>query len=266
MKKSLTITLASLMFLYADFTHSQGANSELGVMAMNVTDFSSEKPQGPLLKSAPDFANWTVIFEYPESATKEPGSEKISAFPRMEARPRKIVVNKTGATMRIETIEVSGRVKEKWYLGDTQYTLLDGQKLWLESKESSESNDPNYEKQPSTGFSDFEWVSENTYFGRMSFDGRSCHIFVLGGASVLDGGGPNVDAKKIQAILAAQPIVALVDAKSRLPYVLRNRGEVHTFDFGSPPTVKLSIPVDLENMIKKGIEVQKRLMAPIPRP
>jgi hypothetical protein len=86
MKKSLTITLASSMFLYADFTHSQGANSESGVMAMNVTDFSSEKPQGPLLKSAPDFANWTVIFEYPESATKEPGSEKISTFPRMEGR------------------------------------------------------------------------------------------------------------------------------------------------------------------------------------
>ena len=266
MKKSLLITLATAVSLCASPARSQGANSDSGGMTISVADFSREKPGGPLLKSAPDYANWTVVFAYPEDAAKKPGSDKMVISPQMAARPRKMVVDKTGATMRVETIDVSGRITDKWYLGDTQYTLLPGQKLWVESIGTPEANDPNYEKQPATGFSDFEWVSGKTYLGRMSFGGRSCLVFVPGGASVLDAAGPNVDAKKIQAMLAAQPMVALVDEESRLPYVFRNRGEVHTFVFGPPPTAKLSIPVELDEMIKKGLEAQARLLAPIPRP
>jgi hypothetical protein len=266
MSKSLLITLATVVFLYASPARSQGGESDSGGIASSATDFSLEKPKGPLLKSAPDYASWTVFFTYPEDAAKKPGNDKAALTPQMAARPRKMVVDKTGATMRVETTDVSGRIKSKWYLGDTQYILRPGQKLWIESKGSPESNDPNYEKQPATGFSDFEWVCETTYLGKMSFGGRTCLVFVPGGASVLDAAGPNVDAKKIQTTLAAQPILALVDAESRLPYVFRNRGEVHTFVFGPPPPAKLSIPVELSEMIKRGIEAQARLLAPIPRP
>ncbi|MEI6491028.1 MAG: hypothetical protein WCO94_00650 [Verrucomicrobiota bacterium] len=266
MKKSLLITFATAVLLSASTARSQGVNSDSGGMTISGTDFSREKPKSPLFKSAPDFANWTVVFSYPEDAAKKPGGDKIPLSRQMAARPRKMVVDKTGTTMRVETVDVAGRIKDKWYLGDSQYTLFPGQKLWMESKNSPESNDPNFEKQPATGFSDFEWVSDTTYLGRMSIGGRSCLVFVPGGASVLDAAGPNVDAKNIQAMLAAQPIMALVDAESRLPYVFRNRGEVHTFVFGPPPAAKLSIPVDLAEMIRRGMEAQARLLAPIPRP
>jgi len=266
MKKSLFITLATAVFLSPPTARSQNVTSESGGTAIGGADWSREKPSGPLLKSAPDDANWTVIFAYPEDAAKKPSSDKIALSPQMAARPRKMVVDKTGATMRVQTIEVSGRIKDKWYLGDTQYTLLPGQKLWMESKASSGEFDPSYEQQSATGFSDFEWVSDNSYLGRMSFSGRSCLVFVPGGISLLDAAGPNVDAKKIQAMLAAQPIIALVDSDSRLPYIFRNRGEVQTFVFGPSPSVKLSVPVELAEMIKRGMEAQARLLAPIPRP
>jgi hypothetical protein len=264
--RNFFVILATAALLCAGPAHSQGVASNSAGTAISVTDFSHEKLDGSLLKPVPDYANWTVAFAYPEDTAKKPGGDKTVITPQMAARPRKMVVDKTGATMRVETTDAAGRIKEKWYLGDTQYTLLPGQKLWLESKASSGENDPNYERQPATGFSDFEWVSDNSYLGTMSFGGRSCLVFVPGGTALLDAAGPNVDAKNIQAMLAAQPIIALVDAESRLPYVFRNRGEVHTFIFGPSPTEKLSIPVELDQMIKRGIEAQARLLAPIPRP
>jgi len=266
MNNRIPITLAVAALLCTGPAGSQGVNGDSGGVAISAANLSREKPVGPLLKPAPDSASWTVAFAYPEDANNKQGSDGTLLHPEMDARPRKMVVDKTGTTMRIETIEVSGRIKTKWYLGDTQYSLPPGQKLWIESKASSGEFDPSYEQQSAAGFSDFEWVSEDTYLARMFFGGRSCLVFVPGGASVLDAAGPNVDAKKIQAILAAQPTIALVDAETRLPYLFRNRGEVQTFVFGPPPSAKLSLPVELDQMIKRGMEAQTRLLAPIPRP
>jgi len=266
MKMSPLFSLSAALVLGACPALAQGVTSGSTGMTTGAVGSNREIPKGPLLEQAPDSARWTVNIEYPEDSAKKSADGKPALAPQTASLPRKLSVEKTGTTMRITTTDLAGRVTDKWYLGDTQYTLFPGQKLWLESKGSPATNDPNFEQQPATGFSDFEWVSHSNYVGTISFGGRSCLAFVPGGAAAIGPTENGLDAKRIQEALAVQPLVALVDAESRLPYVLRNRGVVHTFTFASPPSAKLSIPAELVEMIKKGIEAQARSMVPIPRP
>ena len=219
-----------------------------------------EPPQGQLLVNAPDFSRWVVDYTYPEDRDRNAAA---SMAPAVKARPRRTILIKTREILSSEIIDVGGRTTRRWYSGSTQYSKRDGEALWGRSGPSGpgSATDFFYVPMPANGFPDFDLVSAENYAGVAQYGGVAALVFLHGGSNKIN----LADVKEI-AQLASQPVVAYIDAKSRLPLGLKIGGEQRKYTFLTPPSAMQVLPPDLAAEIKKGEDGRARLNQPAPRP
>lgn len=230
-------------------------------LAQNVPADSTQKrpeiPEGVLFKGAPDFSKWTVTFS--DAVKKEFGGK-----PRSGLEPEKLITTKTRNLVREELVDINGCRTETWHAGAIQYRKPHGETIWYEPLPPNESQggSSDYSPIPAKGFREWEWVGDSSYVGRVPFDEVDCLAFVPGAGKPVD----EEDPKKAAEQLAKTPIVAYVNAETRLPFALRSGDVIRRFTFESPPAEMQVLPPDLLDQIKKGKEAKERLFQPAARP
>ncbi len=216
-----------------------------------------EMPAGALLKAAPEFSKWTVTFDYPSRQGTNPP-------PLTGDETHQVSVTKTGKIVSEDVVDGRGCHLETWYFGDQQYRKPHGKNVWYLSVPARHDSpvDPDYTPLPANGFRDWEWVGKDSFVGTMALDDGKWLVFVPGGAKTMDLTNP----ARIRERLAALPVVAYVNAETRLPHLLRAGGVTQRFLFGAPPAGIQTPPPDLVEQIKKGEEARSRLLQHAPRP
>lgn len=220
-------------------------------------DVVADLPVGPLLKSAPDFSQWTVKYEYPKATDPKDQAQN-------GAETIQVSIVKTGNIVSEEIVDRRGGHESIWHVGGTQYRKPAGQGDWFESVASVGGNIGNsdFSPLPANGYRGWDWIGPDSYAGTIALDTGACFVFVPGGAQKLkaSGGAPTKDQ------IAAQPLIAFVNVETRLPVALRVGGITQRFVFAAPPTAIQQFPSDLADAIKKGEEARRRLFQPAPRP
>ena len=234
----------------------------IGLMTCLVTSASSQQPStnlrpepppGTLLKAAPTYSQWTIAFSYPQDRARQ---AKDTPLPPLEPNlVRKVVTTKTGNMIHEETLSVSGALFDKWQVDSLFYIKPPGQSYWGECDDryvkNNRTSDTNLAFLPEKGFRDLDWVSGETYVGVVKQNDTVFLLFVPATAGTLDFSNP----VKIQA----QPIVAYVDAETRLPALFKKGGVIQNYIFSAPPANIQSLPADLAKQIKDGSERRAKL-------
>jgi hypothetical protein len=232
-------------------------------------DDAPQAPAGPLLRSAPDFSEWTVTCHYTDEQSPKAGEAPTpipASMGGLLKRTRTETITKTGDIMRVVTVDIAGNSSEKWYDKGAQYTKPPGSTEWFSASNNEPADTKNaYFTQPlpASGFRDMEWINDQSYAGVIQLGEYQCLVFTPGGLHADD----TKDAAKQRTALAAKSKVAYIDANSRLPIALRLPGEVRQFQFSDPPpSVALALPADLAAELQKSEAAVAKLLAPAGRP
>jgi hypothetical protein len=245
------------------------SSGEVGTQSEDVVQY----PAGPLLRAAPEYSQWTITYTYSQDRpAKAAGSSGAAPTPLPESmkglllRPRTVVTTKTGAIMRIVSVNLAGTSVEKWIAHDAQYTKPAGSAVWFAASNSERPDDRNAflsAPLPASGFQDLEWINDRNYAGTVQVGNAQCLVFAPGGLDQEDFKDPG----KQKAKLAGKPKVAYIDAITRLPVAMRLPGELRQFQFSDPPpSVMLALPPDLLAQIQKYQAGVARLLEPAGRP
>ena len=239
-----------------------GALVVCGVITANGQDSSAssahlEIPVGPLLKPAPDFSKWTVSYSYPKAGS--PGAAALDGDQTCQ-----VTTTRTGEIISEDIVDGKGHHTELWHVGALQYRKPAGKADWFQSSPANGTNYGNsdYSPLPSNGYRDWEWVGKDSYVGTLVLENGKWFEFVPGSTKKLDQANPG----RMKEQLAAQPLVAYVNAETRFPDTLRTGEVTQRFLFASPPTGMQALPPDLVEQIKKGEEARRRLYQPARRP
>jgi len=238
----------------------------VAALATSPSALAQNKPlEGAPLNAAPEFAQWTITFSYPDQRAPKTPNSPPAIPPASDGRPKEIVTTKTKTIVHEETTEGRGTKSEKWYVGATQYRKDPGATIWFANEPSTLVNvqkDFHYTPLPPSGFRGLEWLTPETYAGVISYQGRNCLVFLPGGAAAIKLGGPGAP----YPALAELPNVAFIDANTRLPLEVRNGGIIQFYQFAREAPSMQALPPDLADQIKKGEEGRKKLDARPPRP
>jgi len=255
--KRLKIILVAVLSLSAGNGYSQQNESDVSTF---------EIPSQPLVRSAPASSQWTITFAYQDDAKKsavDKPSEPPKPVPEnMAVRPRTITTTKTGEIIHEVTLTVGGDKLENWQVHGDYYIKYPGKSFWS-AYEKPDPTQPSIGTRvvmglPDSGFRGLEWISKDTYAGKIKSGVGECFIFVPGGRAMV-----NVAEPAGQKALESLPTIAYIDAETRLPMLVRAGDETRTFKFTSPPTSNQTLPADLADEIKKGDEIRaKRNAAP----
>ncbi|HEY8994294.1 MAG TPA: hypothetical protein VIM71_06525 [Lacunisphaera sp.] len=247
--KRLSPFLLILIYLHA--ANVQAQDSRAGQAP------AFEIPAGPLLHAAPDFAQWTTQYSYPDD-TKKDGTDAAAAknvpLPgNLANRPRTLVTTKTRDVIHMETTTVGGAVTDAWQIKGDCWVKYPGKALWTGYTASNPTEIVGKLRAtlllPASGFRDLTWLDKDAYAGRTKSEWGDCYVFLPGGHAA------NADISK--GILDAAPIIAYVDAQTRLPVMVRNPDGMRVFKFVQPPpTSVLQIPDVLVGEIKETNAVQ----------
>jgi hypothetical protein len=227
------------------------------------TDSGSDSgvPEGPLLQAAPDFSQWIVTYSYPEDhAPKDTGASGSPASPAAKdtvTRFRTIATTKTKDIIHETITDTQQHQRENWFVGSTQYRKDANSVVWFVNIAEVHA-DFSYTPMPANGFRDLDWISAETYSGKASRGGTNCLMF-------------KTNRKLASVDLAIPrgkelPLVAYIDAKTRLPVELDIDKETRTYSFSSPPQEAQSLPADLLKQIKDGQAGRAFLAQPAARP
>ncbi|MBA3960364.1 MAG: hypothetical protein H0X40_00480 [Chthoniobacterales bacterium] len=226
-------------------------------------------PTEPLMNSAPDFAKWTVTISYEEERQATAPGLKATPTPTPPdyalARPRKVTTTKTGHEVLEEIIDLKGRVSERWFHGATQFTKASGSNTWEQKDPSGvpgATPDPDYAPPPDKGFRDVGWVAPANYAGTIKYGNSTCLVFIPGGERAIDLTKP----EQIKTMWQTFPMIACVEARSRLPVAVRYLGKIRTFTWDQPPAGPLVLPAGLSAQIKKQNDDTAKLLKQAARP
>ena len=227
------------MTSFITFRKMVGCFALLALAANAIAQQATEKPQlqipsGELLASAPVFSRWVVTFSYPQDRAKEGSLPALG-----KTLPRTVMTTRTRDLTHEETCDVSGTKSDKWQVGNTFYLKPPGQNYWGEYDQTWHHNNLPTSTAllpvPLKGFQDLEWITRDTYAGSIKQGGVEHFVFVPINAVGLDVGKP--------AALSAQPVVAYVDASTRLPVRFKNGDVIRTYNFASEPPPMLSLRI-----------------------
>jgi len=216
----------------------------------------NEIPDGPLLRPAPEFSQWTITLSYPDERGKK--ADDKPPIPGLENRVHQIVTTKTKNIVHEETIDGKGVKSEKWYVGSTQYRKDPGATVWYENSAGTmgkTQQDFHYTPLPPSGFRDLDWINADAYAGTIAYGKGKCLVFIPGGGSATNA-----------AVVTTLPTVALIDSETRLPVEVHNGGIIRVFQFADQAPAMQTLPPDLAEEIKKGDEGRARLDQRPPRP
>ncbi len=223
------------------------------VWAQPSSDGSVEIPSGALLKPVPDFSQYTITFENPKASDPTAAANAIN----------QIIVTKTGNITSEVTIHQNGAREEVWHVGSSQYQKSGNDPVWYGSSPAGDGNKTNngYSPMPAIGYRDWDWVNRETFLGTMALDGGSCLVF-----GPVNAAKPKAGSGMTKDQLAALPLMALVNAETRLPMALGGNGHNQRYIFAPPPTAMQQLPPDLAEQLKKAEDVLRRVTQPAPRP
>jgi hypothetical protein len=215
---------------------------------------SRELPEGPLLRPAPEFSQWSVDFSYPQDR-KDPKAGALAPLdPQLS---RKIVTTKTRDILREEIKTVGGTATDNWQQNGSYYRKLPGNPYWSAYEKPTqlqiESGAAVIMTVPDSGFRGLDWVGRETYVGSVEAEGMTYLIFVPAESRTVD----LSNTKLLQEL----PTIAFVDAKSRLPVRVKDKDVLRTYKFLTPPGAMQVVPADLAAEIKKGDEIKAKFNA-----
>jgi len=235
-------------------------------------------PPGPLLKRAPDYSTWTVTCQGHPVEGKEPakpattGEEKLKDKEVKDPVTMASTVVKTGSTILELHTDASGKRKEIWHLGGLMVMKLPDAAEPIVRPDSVQADiySVNF---ATADFAGLDWISPTTYTGMAKYHGRDCIQF-KGNVSPL-----NPKAREEEAIAIGQakafgqpvpeeirvPAVAYIDLETRLPLVITFGNEKRVYQYGTPPTAMLALPLELASAVKEREKQMKRLSAPAAR-
>jgi|GEM_PF-2238229 len=142
-------------------------------------------PKGPLPGRAPEFASWTVTYEYRSAKESDPQAGAAQQ-PEIE-RIRQVTVTKTGKTYREETRLTTGRKSEKWIFDGVQLMMPPGSTsiVAIPSPEGEDFPSPDFSDYGSGDFPEVAWVSPDHYQGRELYRGQPVYRFEARGKIAL---------------------------------------------------------------------------------
>jgi hypothetical protein len=220
-------------------------------------------PEGSLLKRAPDFSSWTVLFSKigGKVEARESKSDQDKTRPQ-----RQVAVTKTGKVIHEIKVDALGKSTEVWHVGGVQVTVPSGNGFpsIFPDFGGGDIYTTNYAV---SDFAGLDWISATTFAGIQKVMGRDCIIFrsevntlqkdeqveeelVASRALVrqLDaarkkGGTPNAPAPP--AGVTKAPAVACIDLETRLPVAVTFGNETRTYQYGQPPGEMQVLPAAL---------------------
>ena len=218
-------------------------------------------PSGRLLQPAPEFSAWEMRIIYPEETPAAATANRADNTRRLT----QVNTTKTGKIIHEVSIFADNRQTDLWNNGPMQYEKQTGATYWTARDGRITDRgltDGKYVAPPATGFRDLDWIAAGNYVGTVASGGRSCLVFAQTGAEKANATDPAALKQQVDAL----PIVAYVDAETRLPISLRMGRTVRSYRFGSPPTAMQTLPADLAAEVKKGEDARTRTNTLAPRP
>ena len=245
---------------------------------------SSEKipvPKGPLLKSAPPFSQWTIVYSYADEKSRHDQTQEPRESRSTESsRIKKIIAVRNGSLTYEQIFDSAGQKTEKWYSKDQQYTRHHGATDFY-SAGNKDFNNIDYEYRSQTGFQGFDWISMDNFVGVQKVFARECLVFRdrKDQLSILDpnaavyqnelraefkGGGSSADVKEIAEDKVGT--IACIDLETRLPVALQIAGQTRRFSFQEPPATPITLPLELMTQIEEHQKRWSELTKAAPRP
>lgn len=204
-------------------------------------------PPGVLLNVPPEFSQWIVTYSYPQD---RPARTDTKPSPLNGDLPRRVTVTKTKDIIHEEIVTVSGAKHDKWQNSGKYYMKPTNQAYWGEYDASFakdyQISDFKLLPVPSDKFRGLEWVGGKTYAGSLKDQGREYLLFIPTDSTSVNFN----DATALKSL----PVVAYIDAATRLPIAYKSGDIVQQYIFGNAPAEMQAFPADLSQEIKDGNE------------
>ncbi len=193
-------------------------------------------PPGPLLRTAPEFAQWVVTITSSASEKTVP-AEKPKPF------QRRLVTIKAGSTRHDVASDFVGKILSDIWIIDQFQILIDPTTKTLRISTGAVVD----AALPVRDFPELGWVSGKNYIGMQKVAGKDCLVFrdKVG----LTEHGPKSNGAQQPPSGEMLSMMAYVDGETRLPVLIQKDIEIYSFQFGTPPSAALTPPLDLQQAI-----------------
>lgn len=198
----------------------------------------AELPPGPLLKRAPEAAQWVIIHKAEGGRKDDKGN--VQAAPP-DAKDFRAVVRKSKNVYQVE-ITTGGKADvEKWCLGDLQITKMPNAQLPVVSNGGEQ--DGYYMDFSATDFPGLEWIAAKNFVEVRNVGGVDCLIFR--------------DRVTVSPELALDAEAA-INLETRLPVSLQMGEALTTFRQETPAFATLTPPADIAAIAKQWRDKLRR--------
>ncbi|MGC3992176.1 MAG: hypothetical protein QM796_21280 [Chthoniobacteraceae bacterium] len=212
-------------------------------------------PSGPLfLKRAPNMAQWVITLVGASKQATSASENKVDDKAAKRIWAAKVVVTKTGNTIKKQTLDENNQVWTTWCGQGYQITIWpDGKNYYIQKYIAHV--DPNnipvmYTDYSTTDFPGFQWITKDYYTGIKNIGGKPCIEFKKPVEDAAAVAAPSPAAKSVlDAGQQVEHLAAYIDLKTRLPVALVENGEGHTYEFGAAPSVELSYPELVQTLL-----------------
>jgi hypothetical protein len=193
-------------------------------------------PKEPPLHRAPEFASWTVTYQYKDDSKKD---GKAAAF--LSNSPATFTVTKTKKIFWEKTILVSGKSFEKWVWNGYQLeSLPDSPSIVPISQPTPETAEPEYSDYSRTDFRGLDWISMSAYRGVQNYEGKQAFLF--------------------ESTVRGHKVTALLSIEWQLPILSTEDDTTQVYVFNTSPSEMLTLPPRFQAVLiayKKGLESLK---------
>jgi hypothetical protein len=220
-----------------------------------ITALADDRPPLPAKKmpaELPASAAWEITFKYNDEPAKAAGATETGASPaadgaaaETEPRPVKMVVTRTGDTIREETSWSVGKKTEKWILRKNLQVIEDltTGRLFRLPATTLIDDFSDYSK---GSFSELAWISPEHYQGVRKVNERPCFIFTAAcGQAVGQLAAelnPEIPAELRGTATDDVKLDVAIDTATLLPVFFNNGRVMKSYRILPPPTSQLVMP------------------------
>jgi hypothetical protein len=231
----------------------------LGSLPMALVAQESAPPQPPpgnLLKSAPDYTQWTVDFSVPQSDSDTPTPPPAG----QQYKPKQITTTKTGSIIHEQFVYGTGQTFDRWFIGQTLYLHDPASNQWMEAHPGQTGAGLGYNGLPANGFRDLDWINSSNYVGMVQHAGHQDLVFTQSHPS------RGKSANLSPGLYQQWDTYALIDLSTHLPEEVKQLGAVGKYRFTDLPHQPQEMAPDLAKIIQQGQDIRAHLSQMPPRP
>ena len=224
---------------------------------------AQDAPQAPppphVAEKAPDLSRWAVEYQY-EGKAGEQGT-RATANRLLGKRITQLNVTKSQDIKHEQGVYEDGVILDVWIHGGLMVLKDPGYAHKIVRRKAQAGGD----------FPEFQWIKDAGYRGTERVNGKECLVFQheLYPLQFADPGLYAAEMAQEQRSIdlgAKVPVVAHIDAKTRLPVKLTVGDDARIYTFLSPPPVSLIVPADYEAAIQQVDGRYKALSKPLSKP